>query len=223
MNKLLVFWVAILFLFVGVISTWFVVKRFGDRPLVGQEETDYGGPLDHFQLTQSTGNSFDSRTLDGQVWVTNFFYSSCPSICLRENIAVQELEQEFGPRGVKFVSITIDPATDTPGHLDEYSRRFNADPSRWFFLTGRMEYIKRVGEDIFKTQIEPGGHTERLFVIGKKGEIRGAYHFQNPEQMAEMRSVLSQLLLEEVAEDELDTDEGEAEEADNVEEETPAA
>ena len=196
MNKLLVFWFAMTLLVVGLICTWYIFRRAGDGPAVGQEETDYGPPLEHFQLTQSTGDSFNSQSLDGQVWVTNFFYSSCPSICLRENIVVQELEQEFGERGVKFVSITIDPTNDTPSRLDEYSKRFNADPSRWFFLTGRMDYIVRIGKDIFKTPIEPGGHTERLFVIGRKGEIRGAFHFQNPVEMQEMRTMLNQLLAE---------------------------
>ena len=199
MNKLLVFWIAILLLFAGGFLAWYAVWRADNRqPSVGQEETDYGPPLEHFQLTQSTGEKFDSASLDGKVWVTNFFYSSCPSICLRENIAVQELVQEFGHRGVKFVSITVDPTNDTPSRLDEYSQRFDADPSHWFFLTGDMDYITRVGKDIFKTPIAPGGHTERLFVIDRKGEIRGAFHFQNPVEMKEMRTTLTQLLAEEV-------------------------
>ena len=198
MNKLLVFWIAVLMLFVGGFVTWIVIQRAGDGPAVGQEETDYGPPLEHFQLTQSTGERFDSATLDGDVWVTNFFYASCPSVCLRENIAVQELVEGFGHRGVKFISITIDPANDTPSRLAEYSQRFNADPDRWFFLTGNLDYIVRVGKDIFKTQINPGGHTERLFVIDRQGEIRGAFHFKNPVEMQEMRALLNQLLLEEV-------------------------
>lgn len=198
MNKLLIFWIAILLLFAGGFITWYAVQQGGGGVTSGQEEvTDYGPPLEHFQLTQSTGDEFDSASLGGQVWVANFFYSSCPSICLRENIAVQELEQEFGHRGVKFVSITVDPKTDTPRRLDEYSQRFNADPDHWFFLTGKMDYIQKIGDDIFQTRIAPGGHTERLFVVDKTGEIRGAYHFQNPVDMQKMRSMLNQLLAEE--------------------------
>lgn len=206
MNKLLIFWIAVLLLFAGGFCTWYVFQRADPGPAVGQEETDYGPPLEHFQLTQSTGDPFKSESLDGHIWVTNFFFSSCPSICLKENVAVQELDQEFGHRGVKFVSITIDPANDTPSRLNEYSKRFNADPSRWFFLTGNMDYITRVGKDIFKTQIEPNGHTERLFVIDRKGEIRGAFHFQNPIEMQEMRAMLNQLISEEPKEEAEDSE-----------------
>jgi len=197
MNKLLVFWIAILLLFLGGIVLWVAVSPGEQSPRSGQEEvTDYGPPLEHFELTQSTGEPFDSRDLEGEVWIANFFYANCPSICLRENIAVQELNHEFGHRGVKFVSITVDPANDTPSRLREYAARFNADPEEWKFLTGEFDYIKRVGEDIFKMAVRPGVHTERLIVVDRSGEIRGAFHFQNPVEMKELRSTVNELLEE---------------------------
>lgn len=198
MNKLLVFWLAVLLLFSGAALAWYAVNLGGRGPSSGQDNVvDYGPPLEHFQLTQSTGEQFDSRTLDGQIWIANFFYSSCPAVCLRENMAVHKLEREFGGRGVKFVSITVKPATDTPQRLADYAERnFNADPQRWFFLTGDMGYIQRIGEDIFQTTVQPGGHTESLFVIDRQGEIKGIFNFQNPVEMRELRSLVNQLLLE---------------------------
>ena len=196
MNKLLVFWLAVLSLSMGGFFVWYVAV--GQRgPVSGQEEvTDYGPPLEHFQLTQSTGEQFDSRQLEGQVWIANFFYSSCPSVCLQENIKVQELNNEFGHRGVRFVSITVDPENDTPTRLADYAQRFNADTKQWAFLTGKFDYVKRVGEDIFHMPVTRS-HSERLIVVDRGGEVRGAFHFKNPIDMQDLRSLVNELLLEE--------------------------
>ena len=195
MSKVLIFWCAVCLLFAGSMIAWFAVSRAGTGVSSGQDEvTDYGPPLEHFQLTKSTGEKFDSRDMQGEIWITNFFFANCPSVCLRENIAVQELTHEFGHRGVQFVSITVDPKNDTPSRLTEYAKRFNADPKQWHFLTGDLEYTKRVGNDIFKLPVDPSAHTERLVVIDRQGEIAGAYHFQNPVEMQELRSTVNQLL-----------------------------
>src|SRR5687768_12625093 len=164
-SKILVFWLALLLLFAGSAIAYFSIRGFGPRESAsGQEEVvDYGPPLEKFELTRSTGEPFASQSLDGQVWVANFFYSSCPSICVQENLKVQELEREFGDRGVKFVSITCDAPTDTPSRLADYAQRFNAQPDRWAFLTGEQKYIERVGIDIFKVPMSQRYHSERLF------------------------------------------------------------
>ena len=184
----------------GGFTFWYAA--FGNRGTrSGQDEvTDYGPPLEHFQLTQSTGEGFDSRQLQGQVWIANFFYSSCPSVCLQENIKVQELNNEYGHRGVKFVSITVDPEHDTPTVLSDYAKRFNADPQQWFFLTGDFEYVKRVGQDIFQFPVSRA-HSERLIVVDRAGELQGAFHFKNPIEMQDLRTMVSDLLLEEPAEE----------------------
>jgi protein SCO1/2 len=197
-SKMLVFWLALLFLFAGSAIAFFTIRGFGPPPVAsGQDEPDYGPTLEKFELTQSTGKTFASDSLDGQVWVANFFYSTCPSICVQENLMVQELEEEYGDRGVKFVSITCDAPTDTPSRLADYSQRFNAQPDRWAFLTGEQEYIERVANDIFKIDMGPRYHSERLFVVDRTGKLRGAFEFKRPEEMQQLRATLDELLAEE--------------------------
>ena len=147
-----------------------------------EEVVDYGPPLEKFELTQSTGDKFKSDSLDGQVWVANFFYSTCPSICVQENLKVQELERQFADRGVKFVSITCDAPNDTPSRLRDYSERFNAKPDRWVFLTGDQKYIERIGSDIFKVPMSRRYHSERLFVVDRKGELRRSVRIRTPRR-----------------------------------------
>ena len=121
-NKALLFWLALLLLFGGAFAAWYGLNRLSPGPTPSGQQpapavVDYGPPLEHFQLTQSTGQPFDSRRLDGQVWIGSFFYASCPSICRQQNLRNKELAMELGPRGVKFVSITCDAVTDTPSRL----------------------------------------------------------------------------------------------------------
>ena len=157
MNKLLVFWVAVLLLFAGLFTTWYVMQRAKQQPATGQEETDYGPPLESFVLTQSTGDQFNSQSLAGDIWVCNFFYASCPSICLRENFAVQELAEQFAHRGVRFVSITIDPTNDTPSRLADYSKKFNADPKQWFSSRAKWNTFSASATTFSKRRLNRAG------------------------------------------------------------------
>jgi protein SCO1/2 len=199
-NKVLIFWLALLMLFSGSMIFWMTLRHGKRNQLaVGQEnaQIDYGPPLEGFQLTRSDGKQFDSKSMDGQVWVVNFFYSTCPTVCVQQNLRVQELEQEFAHRGVKFVSISCDATTDTPRRLADYTRErgFGGDDS-WVFLTGKQEYIERIGLELFKEKVRFRGHSTRLVAIDRAGEIRGAFDHQNPAEFADLRALLGKLLAE---------------------------
>ena len=92
--------------------------------------------IPQFTLTDRDGKLFDSASLKGKVWVSDFFFASCPGACPMLSAKLSALHQEFaGEDGLRFVSITTDPAHDTPAVLQDYSARFKAD-GRWIFLTG---------------------------------------------------------------------------------------
>lgn len=152
--------------------------------------------LTEFTLTERTGRDFHSRDLDGQVRVTSFFFASCPSACRMQNEQVRELCREFGARGVTFISITCDPEADTPAVLSQYADLYNADPKQWLFLTGDLTYIRRIAGEIFEVQLDKQTHSEKLIVVDRAGKVRGRFHWNNPDQIAEMRQTLEKLLTE---------------------------
>ncbi len=203
-SKPLIFWLALMFLVGGGLVIWYGMKLAKDRQVVaGQEEIiDYGEPVDHFQLTQSTGDPFDSHSLDGKVWIASFFWAKCPHQCRDMNAAQKKLVAEFGHRGVKFVSITCDAENDTPAKLTEEVERFNADTDTWFFLTGNQQYIEKVGANIFKVHVEPKGHSPHLIVVDREGEKRGYFNFKNPVEMENLRALVNELLAEKPQADE---------------------
>lgn len=151
--------------------------------------------LTEYTLTERSGREFSSQELDGKVHVVNFFFSACPSICRMQSGKVQELAEEFGPEGVVFLSITCDPANDTPARLQTYADLFNADDEDWLFLTSTdMNYLRRVGAEVYQVPVDKQVHSERLLVVDQDGKAHGTYHWNKPEQMVEMRDELRKLL-----------------------------
>lgn len=155
------------------------------------------GEVKDFTLTERSGRQFDSKSLDGEVWVASFFFASCPTECTFQNRTVAALQREFGPKGVTFVSITCDPANDTPARLRDYANRFNADPDQWLFLTGDLSDIQRIGKERFKLPVEQSTHSSRLVVVDRSGNIRGAFQWKDPADLTELKLMLNKCLAEE--------------------------
>jgi cytochrome oxidase Cu insertion factor (SCO1/SenC/PrrC family) len=194
MNKAIIFFLALLLLLCGGMSIW-AGWKYARRP--AEKELNQAPILKQFTLTERSGKKLHSAQLEGQVRVVNFFYSVCPSVCRQENRRVEELAKEFGPQGVKFVSITCDPANDTPAALAEYARQFDARPDQWYFVTGDLPYVRRVGAEMFQVAVDKQTHAPHLIVLDRWGNIRGRYHYEDAAQVARMKRKLSQLLAEE--------------------------
>src|SRR5262245_15662255 len=73
------------------------------------------GSIPQFDLTASTGQPFDSRSLDGRIWVANFVYTTCDGPCPMMSHQMRGIQNSTaGTPDVKLVSFTVDPARDTP-------------------------------------------------------------------------------------------------------------
>src|SRR6266576_4990892 len=90
------------------------------------------GRIPPFELIAQTGEVFDSREIDGHIWVANFVFTTCPGPCPMMSHQMHGIQEATASTpGVKLISFTVDPAHDTPPVLAEYARHFKADPSRW--------------------------------------------------------------------------------------------
>jgi protein SCO1/2 len=146
------------------------------------------GELPAFSLTDPTGRPFGSADLAGQVWIANFFFTRCPSICPKLMDAAARLDRrldEAGVEGVRLVSITVDPEWDTPERLRHYAAARRIDPARWTLLTGDAAAIHALVYGGFKTALgppetDPGGvidiaHSGKLVLVDWAGRVRGYY------------------------------------------------
>jgi protein SCO1/2 len=154
--------------------------------------------LPSFSLLDTAGEPFGSADLEGRVYVANFIFTRCIAICPTLTSAMARLDRRYveeGVEGIHLVSVTVDPAFDTPEKLAAYGRGFGVDPLRWTMLTGPPEQVERLIEQGFKTGIgapEPLGegivdiaHSGKFVLVDQSGGIRG-YYDTDPEGLDEI-------------------------------------
>jgi cytochrome oxidase Cu insertion factor (SCO1/SenC/PrrC family) len=168
-------------------STWQV--SYPPAPPIGPRIKD-------FKLVERSGREFDSKELHGHVWVGSYFFASCPGPCWQQNQVLKGVEDEFKNTDLRLVSITCDPKIDTPEVLSKYAERFPANPYQWVFLTGDLDYIKRIGHDIFLQDVQEGQHRNSALVIDRDGKIRGSFDLLDPAKAEEMKKLIHELLAE---------------------------
>lgn len=134
------------------------------------------GEVPGFQLIDQKAQKFDSKVLEGHVWVADFVYTTCQGPCPRMSSHMRALQKATGS-DLKLVSFTVDPDNDTPAALAAYADRFNADSTRWKFLTGDKQTLNTLDQDAFKLGTLGAGmdHSTRFVLVDRKGRIRGYY------------------------------------------------
>ena len=151
-------------------------------------------PVAFFTLTDQLGQDFDTKKLEGQYWLASFFFTRCPSICRALNQEVAKVQAAYADRGLQIVSITCDPAHDTPSVLLNYGKLFNARPESWHFLTGAFPEIKQIANEHFGKMLEEEVHSDRLFVIGPDGHIVESFRSTQADQVQALHAKLAELL-----------------------------
>lgn len=155
-----------------------------------------GTLVEDFELTRENGETFDRDALDGKVWVASFFFANCPGFCLTLNRSISDVVKEVADLDVQFVSFSVDPERDTPEVLQKYAEHFEADPAKWIFLTGEMDEIRRVSQDSFKVSAERETHTNRLFLVGPDGRVRGYFRGTDPTEVRMLKRRIEEVLEE---------------------------
>lgn len=123
--------------------------------LVGGASTSCGEPapdlqtlfrIADFSLTDQDGQPFEVASLDGQVWVASFLFTSCSATCPTLAGYLSNLQSRLsGYRGrVRIVSITVDPEHDDPAALTAFGERFGRQPAMWTLLTGNPDAVRVV-------------------------------------------------------------------------------
>jgi protein SCO1/2 len=152
-------------------------------------------PLPDTKLVDENGRDVTLAAMKGSVTVYDFIFTHCTGTCpiMTNNMrALTGKIEKDAP--VRFVSISVDPARDTPEVLSAYAKRVRND-ARWTFLTGNRDDIVNLGVKGFKLATGdpmPGGeallHSSRFAVADKEGVIRAYYDATDgtaPEQVAE--------------------------------------
>jgi protein SCO1 len=129
--------------------------------------------------------NFDTTIDDNRPVLLNFVYTTCTGICLPMSQVFAAAQERLGPDAgqVQMISVSIDPAQDTPARLAEYAGRFAAGP-QWSFDTGNQEAIDTIQRAFNVYRPDKMSHTPVTFIrpLGSRHWVR-LDGFASPEQL----------------------------------------
>lgn len=164
--------------FIVLIFGIWAVKEIGNR--FSKSDLFEVGPVPSFELTDQNNKKITDEDYLGKVYVVEFFFSTCPTICPIMNQNMLKIQEEFyGNPNFGIASITINPEHDTPEVLKEHADQLGVKHYNWHFLTGDKDYIfnlAKTGFNIYAGENSkvPGGfeHSGLFALVDKEGKIR---------------------------------------------------
>lgn len=145
-----------------------------------------------------------NETFNNQVYVADFFFTTCPTICpkMKKQMLRVYNEYENNPE-VGILSHTIDPKHDTVAVLRDFAERLGVSSNKWHFVTGDQDDIYEISESSYMVTAasdpnEPGGyiHSGAFLLVDKERRIRGVYDGTVPEQVDLLIKDIDKLLKE---------------------------
>ena len=151
-----------------------------------------------FNLTNQQGKPLALSDMMGKIWVADFIFTNCPTICPAMTSEMARLQSEFVADPVYFVSFSVDPERDTSEVLSRYAKEYGADDRRWHFLTGEKEGIYELAKDGFSLAAGHKGseilHSTRFVLVASNGQIYGHYDSRSQPAMLRLRRDIETLL-----------------------------
>ncbi len=161
---------------VGYYALDYIDEKMYPLPVYGVE----GHEIESFSFDNQLGTTFHSEQHKGKIWVVNYFFTSCPSICPKMMRNMQSVHDVVrSEEDIILLSLTVDPKRDTPEKFYNYLSNFNVDHSSWQLLTGDKKDLYRLARKSFLISATDGGgdeydfiHSENIVVIDQNGKIR---------------------------------------------------
>jgi len=165
----------------------FVEKIVNDEKVV---DTLYHQVAD-FRFVNQDSSIVTPETFQDKVYVTDFFFTTCPTICPVMKTQMLRIYEAFKNNDeVALLSHTIDPVHDTVAVLRDYAERLGVSGSNWHFVTGDKDEIYEMGLKSYmvtamEDENEPGGfiHSGAFILVDKDKHIRGMYDGTKPDQV----------------------------------------
>ena len=155
-----------------------------------------------FSLVNWDGRPVTRADLDGKFLVVSFLFTSCSATCTEISRRLERVQTETAAAGdVRIVSFSMDPRTDQPPVLAQFARRWNADPKRWFLLTGEKAELHRVIEASFLSRDpaladQPSAGFRQHYAIAlvdRAGAVRHYFNGLAPTVAADVLDALGKL------------------------------
>ncbi|MEM9857014.1 MAG: SCO family protein [Bacteroidota bacterium] len=177
-------------------------------PYLGRREINNGDTIYHtiadFKFVDQDSNYVTQATFKDQIYVSDFFFTSCPTICpVMKTQMLRVYEKYKENKEVAILSHSIDPKHDTVAVLKSFAERLGVESNTWKFVTGDKDEIYKVGQTSYMVSAvedptEPGGfiHSGAFILVDKERRVRGIYDGTVADQVDILMSDMELLLKE---------------------------
>ena len=176
-------------------------KTLVERQVDGKTVVD---SLDHtipdFAFVDQDNSPITQETVKGKIYLADFFFTSCPTICPKVKKNMKKVYTKFKDRpDFLILSHSIDTKYDTVGRLAWYANKFDIESSTWHLLTGDKAALYDIAAEYYIAALEspdaPGGfdHSGLVALVDRQRRIRGLYDGTDPEKMKELEEDLALL------------------------------
>ncbi len=146
--------------------------------------------IPQYELIDQSGQKFSSEQTKGKIYVADFFFTRCGTICPKLSNNLSRVQSIFSAdSSVIIVSHSVDPKHDSSAVLQKYAQKYDAKYGKWYFLTGEKKIIYDIAIKGYKLPVADASeydkkiksidetfiHSEKLLLIDKEGYIRGIY------------------------------------------------
>ena len=161
-----------------------------------------------FAFTNQDGQKVTEREVDGKVYVAEYFFTTCESICPIMNTNIQAIYNEYkNEPGFLILSHTSDPDNDNSARLKFYADSIKVSTKTWWFLTGRKDSLYMAARESYLLDDPKNNvsniedqflHTQFLALVDKSGRVRKIYDGLKKEELEQLKKDISGLLKEPV-------------------------
>ncbi len=148
-----------------------------------------------FSLINQQNQTFTEKNIEGKICIADFFFTTCPGICLKMTNSMADIQKEFiNDNEILLLSHSVTPDKDSVEVLKEYGKEKGVDFKRWKLLTGDKQEIYDLGRKYYFVEEDEGItkgnevflHTENFVIIDKQRHIRGIYNGLDPNSMKDL-------------------------------------
>ena len=155
-----------------------------------------------FSLTNQNGETITQDDYKDKIYVTDFFFTRCKTICPIMTNNMEKLQSTFlQDDDIKFLSLSVTPEIDSISVLREYATTKGVIDSKWNVTTGNKKHIYNLARKSYFAVVDQGDgglqdfiHTTHFILVDKKKQIRGIYDGTNDEEIQRLISDIKILL-----------------------------
>ncbi len=157
-----------------------------------------------FKLIDQDGNETTENDFKGKIYVTDFFFVTCPTICPKMTKQMNRVYKAYkGNDDIMFLSHTVMPEADSVPVLKEYANKLGVSLNKWKFVTGDKKHIYDLARKTYFAAVTEGDggendfiHTENFVLVDKEKRLRGFYDGTSKEDVDRLINDIYALLYE---------------------------